>query len=81
MWGATVADILDELYNGISIHAPMWGATVTVTHGNALDKISIHAPMWGATEMWEERDGSQIYFNPRTHVGCDVFTRLERRKA
>ena len=36
------------------------------------DSISIHAPQWGATGDYAYRHGVQVYFNPRTPVGCDV---------
>ena len=37
-----------------------------------LTKISIHAPMWGATMNTSLRAITEDYFNPRTHVGCDM---------
>ena len=60
----------------ISIHAPTWGATrlPELTYRHII--ISIHAPTWGAT--WPRTSGTttSFYFNPRTHVGCDVFGRF-----
>ena len=34
--------------------------------------ISIHAPMWGATSVFGAFRTCNYYFNPRTHVGCDL---------
>ena len=34
--------------------------------------ISIHAPTWGATSKIHSYFFGLKYFNPRTHVGCDV---------
>ena len=39
-------------------------------------KISIHAPMWGATWQTWQRSKKDDYFNPRTHVGCDLSRRV-----
>ena len=33
--------------------------------------ISIHAPTWGATQPFRISAKLYLYFNPRTHVGCD----------
>ena len=35
--------------------------------------ISIHAPTWGATQPLLKSIGGTKNFNPRTHVGCDIF--------
>ncbi len=37
-----------------------------------LDGISIHAPTWGATAPSSSSPPVLFYFNPRTHVGCDL---------
>ena len=75
MWGATFTSSWEYRLNlGISIHAPMWGATVLNKNKNNSYVISIHAPMWGATSVWKMIDNFDIYFNPRTHVGCDLVT-------
>ena len=44
---------------------------VKVAKSANLSVISIHAPTWGATlgGRWSRDCG--LYFNPRTHVGCD----------
>ena len=41
----------------------------------SVQAISIHAPTWGATRMSFWRSSRGLYFNPRTHVGCDKLTR------
>ena len=35
--------------------------------------VSIHAPTWGATRVPPSDRCTLCCFNPRTHVGCDVF--------
>ena len=60
------------LLSVISIHAPTWGAT---THDPAHFPeayISIHAPTWGATTLMVATTVTDIHFNPRTYVRCDV---------
>ena len=50
----------------------MKGATLLMLDYISLDFISIHAPMKGATPRpWEPRT-AMLYFNPRTHEGCDA---------
>ena len=58
------------LAHEISIHAPTWGATSSGASVSRGWIISIHAPTWGATN-WLTKTGKRLYFNPRTHVGCD----------
>ena len=38
--------------------------------------ISIHAPTWGATSHKSLSHKKSPYFNPRTHVGCDLVVYL-----
>ena len=57
----------------ISIHAPTWGATALYDIINAFVTISIHAPTWGATIALRNDVSAATNFNPRTHVGCDVW--------
>ena len=38
-----------QLYNAVSIHAPVWGATVKARRIINGTNVSIHAPVWGAT--------------------------------
>ena len=62
-------------YLKISIHAPMWGATPPPRLHPPKSCISIHAPMWGATFFRAYISIICSYFNPRTHVGCDLHLR------
>ena len=55
----------------ISIHAPTWGATLRSGGRQKKRVISIHAPTWGATGHYFDFREKTVYFNPRTHVGCD----------
>ena len=55
----------------ISIHAPTWGATPAEHPLHVRADISIHAPTWGATPAIKFSLQLLLYFNPRTHVGCD----------
>ena len=57
----------------ISIHAPTWGATQRPGGHHLRGEISIHAPTWGATQTKQQRN-KLCYFNPRTHVGCDLLS-------
>ncbi|MGZ7236658.1 hypothetical protein ACXWOK_10710, partial [Streptococcus pyogenes] len=38
-----------------------------------------HAPMWGATLGKNKRVRRILYFNPRTHVGCDIQMRTIKK--
>ena len=64
----------------ISIHAPMWGATLVMFLIYSCPLISIHAPMWGATLYFVLICLYFLYFNPRTHVGCDSSKLSEDNK-
>ena len=56
----------------ISIHAPTKGATIMgVDNISNAKEISIHAPTKGATYYTPNWVWYPIYFNPRTHEGCD----------
>ena len=70
-WGATISNKLGPERGVISIHAPTWGATPTMRSGKTRNNISIHAPTWGATPRGLSSPPRR-YFNPRTHVGCDL---------
>ena len=59
---------------GVSIHAPTWGATKEINKGNLFEPVSIHAPTWGATYRTLRLRKGRWCFNPRTHVGCDVYS-------
>ena len=43
-------------------------------YGQQIFGISIHAPTWGATREKQTLTLNVIYFNPRTHVGCDLVS-------
>ena len=63
-WRPTVDDV--------SIHAPTWGATSQGALPPQIYAVSIHAPTWGATCDQSRTLYSELGFNPRTHMGCDV---------
>ncbi len=62
----------------ISIHAPTWGATIEFRLLLNDWTISIHAPTWGAT-VTVKVSPPLLYFNPRTHVGCDEYVVTKSR--
>ena len=57
----------------VSIHAPTWGATPATANYQPIRFVSIHAPTWGATRYGLICLGISNSFNPRTHVGCDLY--------
>ena len=71
-WGATTDFYPFRAFKIISIHAPTWGATGDIWQRMADLGISIHAPTWGATLKPLHQAAGISYFNPRTHVGCDI---------
>ena len=77
-WGATGAELPAGGVRSISIHAPTWGATPRVRPRLRVVLISIHAPTWGATSDHSSPGRLLRNFNPRTHVGCDLFPGLTR---
>ena len=60
----------------ISIPAPTKGATQIVNDVTLMPFISIPAPTKGATWRFSPTLPDWIYFNPRTHEGCDFTTFL-----
>ena len=62
---------IDAAVSYISIHALTWSATEVIAgkHGNG--HISIHALTWSATYRIG-KGGRTAYFNPRTHMECDL---------
>ena len=50
----------------------MKGATPLMHIHDEVVLISIHAPMKGATNEAADVDAKLVYFNPRTHEGCDT---------
>ena len=60
----------------VSIHAPTWGATGFGVEIAEAIPVSIHAPTWGATG---QHVGFSVWphcFNPRAHMGRDIFPRI-----
>ena len=47
--GSDLAEVVETLLAGVSIHAPAWGATRTNLIWRNGSIVSIHAPAWGAT--------------------------------
>ena len=74
-WGATAQLRVLSRPLLVSIHAPAWGATPIPVLEKTGITVSIHAPAWGATACWAPTALSRWSFNPRTRVGCDVFSR------
>ena len=67
-----------SMITGISIHAPAWGATQRLRPSCKKRSISIHAPAWGATAYHGEGVCADLYFNPRSRMGSDYITNLNR---
>ena len=72
-WGATDKTPGKPPWSYISIHAPTWGATHLPRWILSPWTISIHAPTWGATRQHIPGVTATRYFNPRSHVGSDIF--------
>ena len=70
--GATLSFLAHQHRRKISIHAPTRGATSKQAFIPRYNGISIHAPTRGATCLWPSRRCPSLYFNPRTHEGCDA---------
>ena len=70
-WGATEAMRSGQLTVLISIHAPTWGATDlrVLIQDNYIGFQSTHPH--GVRLCAKYGDTNLIYFNPRTHMGCD----------
>ena len=49
----------------------MWGATKYKRTSRATDKFQSTHPC-GVRRDQEKNKGGKKYFNPRTHVGCDI---------
>ena len=72
-WGATkVRDDYNDLLIFQSTH-PRGVRQACASSTSTARGISIHAPTWGATRPSPSRTWRGSYFNPRTHVGCDVI--------
>ena len=70
--GCDGQQVTGQRLDNISIHAPTWGATFENDATQKTFDISIHAPTWGATYQAYRNMKDKNYFNPRTHVGCDI---------
>ena len=71
--GATCIIPQTSVRLNISIHAPTRGATIKDAVVIAFcANISIHAPTRGATREQSREMCRVLYFNPRTHEGCDI---------
>ena len=66
-------------FRKVSIHAPTWGATKIETSIKDKQNVSIHAPTWGATLLTIFLFHSVQCFNPRTHMGCDMESRVRQQ--
>ena len=70
-WGATQRIWSIIRYSYISIHAPTWGATQnSPENADALKFQSTHPR--GVRHRNRIPRTRSPYFNPRTHVGCDI---------
>ena len=69
-WGATTSGGSTRRRPRISIHAPTWGATGRLTSFSLLSLFQSTHPR-GVRQNVTKMIGRFVYFNPRTHVGCD----------
>ena len=73
-WGATNAYAAVNDLQRISIHAPTWGATgsvSTLSSGLLFQSTHPRGVRLNDSKMMENYND----FNPRTHVGCDLWSR------
>ena len=59
-----------NIFNNISIHAPMWGAT-GMGYGQFWRSRFQSTHPCGVRPFETQKKPCNSYFNPRTHVGCD----------
>ena len=71
MWGATTVTRNATDTKKISIHAPMWGATSVLAFFIILILFQSTHPC-GVRQIRLLLCKLWLYFNPRTHVGCDI---------
>ena len=69
-WGATLMLIAYDAVLIISIHAPTWGATFRSDCADRSRGFQSTHPR-GVRHKGTIARHSEMYFNPRTHVGCD----------
>ena len=71
--GVRLNNLVDvKLHLCISIHAPTWGATVSPVLLSALASQFQSTHPRGVRPRWPWTTLPLRYFNPRTHVGCDL---------
>ena len=70
-WGATRGQHRGGDNDKISIHAPTWGATITNKFVCFQQRFQSTHPR-GVRQNAIKMIGRFVYFNPRTHVGCDT---------
>ena len=62
----------NEVRELISIHAPTWGATYPTTNDRDADPVFQSTHPRGVRLHDVRPPAARDYFNPRTHVGCDL---------
>ena len=77
MWGATGRLFKRVGRIDISIHAPMWGATNRTQIANQVFLFQSTHPCGVRRALVPSLYPNPSYFNPRTHVGCDLFLCLK----
>ncbi len=77
-WGATNRMPTQPKQEGVSIHAPTWGATVVYSIHNVFFLFQSTHPR-GVRQKIRFMTTYDLSFNPRTHVGCDMFNNLAVR--
>ena len=71
-WGATQAPLARQRRGDVSIHAPTWGATKLRWLVSDEEMFQSTRPRGARRKVWIHREGAQG-FNPRAHVGRDIW--------
>ena len=71
-WGATDHDVVTPKYLQVSIHAPTWGATLSAL-AYSLQALFQSTHPHGVRRIWPDWRNIVQSFNPRTHMGCDLY--------
>ena len=71
--GRDDSTLADEVFEGVSIHAPARGATTIPRHPAPSLVVSIHAPARGATQTSFLTSLHIRCFNPRAREGRDII--------
>ena len=71
-WGATLVKRKKSVKPCISIHAPTWGATNFDKINQKICKFQSTHPR-GVRPPFFNYFVNSLHFNPRTHVGCDLW--------